>query len=288
MSSISNYFLSLFIFLIVPLNNPRPSISDITDITYSSRSNASLPNDYCRTDNNTFGEDETLTYKIYYNVNFIWIGAGTVTFKINKRSDGYFAEAVGKTYGGYDWIFKVRDTFQSVLDPHTLLPLESTRMVNEGGYTRYDHVQYMRNSRLAKSHMGKTRHHADTKIIPIDQCVHDILSTMYAFRNTSAQSLANEKQYSLDMLLDRKKYPIAIKFRQEEEKKIKGIGPLETYLIEPKVVVGNIFSEEDGMKIWVSKDQNKVPLLIESPIAVGKIKAVLSDHKGLKYPTNGY
>ncbi|WP_236974731.1 DUF3108 domain-containing protein [Membranihabitans maritimus] len=285
MNSIPKYFLSLFVFIIFPGSDPEKKK---TGTEPDNPAPITVTNDYCRTDNNTFSDNETLTYKIYYNVNFIWIGAGTVTFNIDKRGSNYFAEAVGKTYGGYDWIFKVRDTFQSVLDQNTLLPIESTRVVNEGNYTKYDHVQYMRNSRLARSAMGKSRLNAETKIITVDQCVHDVLSTLYAFRNTSVQSLANDKRYSLDMLLDRKKYPVSMKFGGEEKKKIKGIGPLDSYLIEPKVVVGNIFSEEDGMKIWVSKDQNKVPLLIESPIAVGKIKAVLSGHKGLKYPTNGY
>jgi hypothetical protein len=37
------------------------------------------------------------------------------------------------------------------------------------------------------------------------------------------------------------------------------------------------------MKVWVSKDQNRIPLLIESPIAVGSVKAVLMDYKGLRH-----
>jgi hypothetical protein len=41
------------------------------------------------------------------------------------------------------------------------------------------------------------------------------------------------------------------------------------------------------MKIWVSADQNKVPLLIESPVRVGKIKAVLQSYKGLRYDFTG-
>lgn len=245
--------------------------------------------DYCRVNNNTFQDGESLTYKIYYNINFIWIGAGTVTFKIDRRGNQYFAEAVGRTYGGYDWIFKVRDTFQSVLDASTLLPVKSTRVVNEGSYTKYDQVTYMRNSRMAESVMGKTRQSAESKVILIDQCVHDILSTMYAFRNTPISSLENQSQYELDMLLDRKKYPITLNYKgPEDQTKIRGVGNFDTYLFEPKLIVGNIFKEESGMKIWVSRDANKVPLMIESPISVGKIKAILIEHKNLRYETSGY
>jgi len=248
-----------------------------------------LSNDYCRTDNKTFADGEELTYKVYYNVNFIWISAGTVTFKINKKANQYHAEAVGRTFSGYDWIFKVRDTFHSVLDANTLLPVRSTRIVNEGKYTKYDHVNYMRNSRLAESIMGSTKSSAEPKIINIDQCVHDILSSLYAMRNTSIQTLKNQKSFKIDMLLDRKKYPISLHYKGiEEQKKIRGLGNFDTFVFEPSLIAGNIFTEESKMKIWVSQDQNKVPLLIESPIAVGKIKAVLTDHKRLKYDTIGY
>lgn len=248
-----------------------------------------LSNDYCRTPNETFLDGEELTYKIYYNVNFIWISAGTVTFNIRKNKDQYHARAVGRTYGGYDWIFKVRDTFHSVLDANTLLPVSSTRIVNEGKYTRYDHVNYMRNSRLAESIMGPSRSSAESKIIPIDQCVHDILSSMYAMRNTPIRTLQQQKTFKIDMLLDQKKYPISLHYKgTSAQKKIKGVGDIDTYLFEPTLIAGNVFDEKSKMKIWVSQDRNKVPLLIESPISVGKIKAVLIDHKKLKYETSGY
>ncbi|HLU93171.1 MAG TPA: DUF3108 domain-containing protein [Membranihabitans sp.] len=270
-----------------------PGESEVAENIYPKATEPSagseLSSDYCRVNNDTFKDGETLTYKIYYNINFIWISAGTVSFRIDKHGNRYFAEAIGKTYGGYDWIFKVRDTFQSVLDATTLLPIKTTRIVNEGSYTKYDQVTYMRHSRLADSKMGKSRSTAESKVIPIDQCVHDILSTMYAFRNTPIMSLENKSKYELDMLLDRQNYPITLTYKgPEDQTKIRGVGSLDTYLFEPKLIAGNIFKEESGMKIWVSRDENKVPLMIESPISVGKIKAILTDHKNLRYETIGY
>jgi hypothetical protein len=37
------------------------------------------------------------------------------------------------------------------------------------------------------------------------------------------------------------------------------------------------------MTVWVSDDQNRIPLLIESPVSVGSVKMVLQEYKGLKY-----
>lgn len=287
MKTYRSYLLLLFLSFFIPQEG---TVEEYASLTPPSPDDPTeLSSDYCRVSNNTFQDGETLTYKIYYNINFIWIGAGTVTFKIDKHGNRYVAEAIGKTYGGYDWVFKVRDTFQSVLDASTLLPIRSTRIVNEGSYTKYDQVTYMRNSRMAESVMGKSRQSAEAKVISIDQCVHDILSTMYAFRNTPVTSLQDQSRYELDMLLDRKKYPITLTYKgREDQTKIRGVGNLDTYLFEPKLIAGNVFKEDSGMKIWVSRDENKVPLMIESPISVGKIKAILVEHKNLRYETLGY
>lgn len=284
-----SYFLLFMIYFLSPFDSGEEKATHLMSENVDSHRTDVAVNDYCRVNNHTFQDGETLTYKIYYNINFIWIGAGTVTFQINQRENRYYAEAIGKTYGGYDWIFKVRDTFQSVLDANTLLPIQSTRIVNEGSYTKYDHVKYMRNSRLAESVMGKTRQIAESKILTINQCVHDILSSMYALRNTPTEALERQNKFQLEMMMDREKYPITLNYSgKQNNKKIKSLGDVDTYLFEPRLIAGNVFKDESGMKIWVSQDENKVPLMIESPISVGKIKAILQDHKKLRYETLGY
>ena len=37
------------------------------------------------------------------------------------------------------------------------------------------------------------------------------------------------------------------------------------------------------MNVWVTDDENKIPLLIESPVSVGSVKAVLKEYNGLRY-----
>ena len=61
------------------------------------------------------------------------------------------------------------------------------------------------------------------------------------------------------------------------------MGKFDTYTFSPEVIVGNIFNEGTQMKVWVSKDENKLPLLIESPVSVGSVKAVLKEYKGLRH-----
>ena len=72
-------------------------------------------------------------------------------------------------------------------------------------------------------------------------------------------------------------------FGKEENKRIKGQGRFNTHLFSPQLIAGEIFKENDQMKVWVSADQNKIPLMIESPVSVGSVVARLKSYKNLKY-----
>ena len=69
-----------------------------------------------------------------------------------------------------------------------------------------------------------------------------------------------------------------------EDKRIHGMGKQKAIHLSPELIAGETFNADAKMHIWASADQNKIPLLIESPVSVGSIKAVLVNQKGLKYP----
>ena len=67
----------------------------------------------CSMENNTFEDGETITYKLYYNWNFVWMSAGEVTFKVTDQGAEYHITATGQTYKSYEWFYKVRDNYSS-------------------------------------------------------------------------------------------------------------------------------------------------------------------------------
>ncbi len=66
--------------------------------------------------------------------------------------------------------------------------------------------------------------------------------------------------------------------------KIKGSGTYNTLRFSPQLITGELFKDGDEMQIYVSNDKNKIPLMIESPVTVGSVKAVLHSYNGLRYP----
>jgi len=45
---------------------------------------------------------------------------------------------------------------------------------------------------------------------------------------------------------------------------------------------GRIFREQESLTLWVSNDQNRIPIRIQADLRVGSIKADLEGYNGLK------
>ncbi len=255
-------------------------------VAFSSPVNESSMLNYerCNMDNNTFEAGEILTYKLYYNWNFVWLSAGEVTFRVYDEGDEYHMTARGRTYKSYEWFFTVRDNYDSYIDKETLLPRLHIKDVVEGNYQRYDRTVFNQSTHTARSLRGKTREEATEETYELNGCVHDILSLVYVMRNLNYDGMSVGDQIPVELFLDRETYPLKVTYKGREARtKVKGMGRYRTIKISPEVVAGEVFKEGDEMTVYASDDENKIPVLIESPVSVGSVKAVLKSYSGLKY-----
>lgn len=239
----------------------------------------------CSIYNTAFQPGEEMTYKLYYNWNFVWIAAGEVTFKVNDEGNLYHLSALGKTYKSYDPFYKVRDRYDTYVDKQTLLPVTSIREVQEGKYRLYDKITFDQQGKKAVSLRGKTKDNAVPTEYAIDQCMHDILSILYFTRNVNFNQLNAGADIPVKIFIDKETWPLKVKYwGREKDKKIKGLGRFKTIKFSPQVIDNDFyFKKGTEMKAWASDDKNKIPLMIESPLSVGSVKAVLKSYKGLKY-----
>ena len=79
---------------------------------------------------------------------------------------------------------------------------------------------------------------------------------------------------------------IRYRFLGREVKKIRNIGKFNTLKFDCQMGTTEGYSFTDGtvFTIWISDDDNKIPLYIESPVRIGSINAYISGYKNLKYP----
>jgi hypothetical protein len=132
---------------------------------------------------------------------------------------------------------------------------------------------------------GKSKDIATPTEYKIDQCMHDILSILYFTRNVDFNQLTAGTNIPVKIFIDKETWPLKVKYLgRETNKKIKGLGRFRTIQFSPQVIDNDFyFKKGSEMKAWASDDKNKIPLMIESPLSVGSVKAVLKSYKGLKH-----
>ncbi len=242
------------------------------------------PFEPCQNTNTTFQNGERLTYKIYYNLNFIWIPAGEVTFKVFDEDKQYHYQAIGKTYDSYEWFFAVNDAYDSWVDKATLLPNYSERSVSEGKYHIFEKIAFKQDAK--KMYVVRADHKGAAETATehgVKSCVHDILASLYMLRNVDFASEQIGFKVPFHIFMDKEEFSLKMRYLGKERKKVHNMGKYDTLKFQPDVIAGSVFKEDDKMTVWVSDDQNRIPVLIESPVSVGSVKMVLKEYWGLKY-----
>lgn len=228
---------------------------------------------------------EKLVYKVYYNWNFVWLPAGEVAFEVKEEPDSYHIEVTGNTYASYEWFYKVRDKYHSYIDKKSGLPKLYIRDIQQGSYRRYEKIVFDYNSGKAHSYTGRSMVELSQKEIPLDRPYYDMVSCMYFLRNQRLNQTTKHFRTSFHLLLDDEIYQLAVT-RSDFHKalKIKDTGTFRAISAEADVIAGHVFDEDAKLKFYVGDDLNCIPVLIESPLVVGSVKAVLMECRNLKYP----
>jgi len=86
----------------------------------------------------------------------------------------------------------------------------------------------------------------------------------------------------VDMFFDGETTKFKLKFIGTEDLSTK-FGVVPTMIFRPYVQSGRVFKEQESLTVWISDDDNKIPVAIKASLAVGSIKADLDAFKGLKY-----
>ncbi len=238
----------------------------------------------CEVENTVFQAGEQITYVLYYNLTPFWIKAGEVTFTLADHNDHYYVEAVGKTASSFEWFYEVHDVYTCQIDKETLRPIRSTRTIREGSYRKVSTAEYDFENNQIIAHTGKTSDNMKRVVQEMDECMHDVLSIIYHTRNLDFDNMIEGATMPANIFLDDDKYNVGFKYMGREEKKIKKLGKVDAIVLKPQLVEGYIFEEDTEMTIWASDDGNKLPLMVESPISVGSVKAVLKSYENLRYP----
>lgn len=226
-----------------------------------------------------FEAGESFKFQISYG----FVNAGVATLNLSSTTyngkNVFHAKGRGYTTGVTKRLFRVEDDYQSYFDKSTGRPYRFIRKIDEGGYKKNQEGFFNQTNKtvLVKDYKNKGQ---DTFNVTTN--VQDILSSFYYLRNhPKINSLKKGESIEIDMFFDDETYKFKLKFMGKEEIKTK-FGKINSLKFKPYVQSGRVFKEQESLTVWISDDDNKIPLKIQASLMVGSLKAELSSYSGLK------
>jgi len=240
----------------------------------------------CKIPKLTFQDGEKITYQTKYNWGLIWLEAGEVTFSVKRTKhrgkDAFHFVGEGGTYPKYDWIYKVRDKFESYANVENILPIRFIRDVYEGGKYFYEESIFTNDKAYTFVRPHKKELKKDT--VDIEPCTFDVLSVIYHARCIDYNSYKIGDKIPINLYLDNELHEVYIRYLGKESYTTPDKKTYRCIKFSPNLIDGTIFRGGESMIVYVSDDENKVPIYVEASILVGKVKANLLNYENLKYP----
>lgn len=229
----------------------------------------------------SFDSGEWFKFRIHYG----WFTASYATLEVKDEMlhgmPVHHIVGVGKSSGILSTFFKVEDYYETYIDKDKVIPYRFIRKINEGGHTKDIEINFDHQKKKA---LVVDKKRKTSKTFTTESDVQDMMSSFYYLRNNiNVSSLKKGDEQFVNMFFDNENYLFKLRFLGKETLKTK-VGKIRCLKFRPYVQADRVFKEEESLTVWVSDDDNRMPVKIKADILVGSIQADLDAFKGLKHP----
>jgi hypothetical protein len=224
-----------------------------------------------------FKEGEVLSYKLKYG----FITAAEATIKVlpsDLKFDGkptFRLEVDARTSGTFDIFYKIRDHYDSYIDKTELTPYFYQENIREASYKRQDKARFYQDNKKVVANTG-------TFNTPTTQTF-DLVSAYYFARSLDISKLKVNDTFKLNYFLGDEISSLEIQYIGKEVIKSK-LGEIRCLKFSPSIKPGRIFKKDSKLYLWITDDNNRVPVKAQVEILVGSVTLEIKSAEGLKYP----
>lgn len=231
-----------------------------------------------KTDEVAFQAGEQITYKLKYG----FFTAAEAVIKVENAGQKFEGKpalhiyANANTAGTFNVLFKVRNKYETFIDPQTLLPYYYSEDRHEAKYTHTDKITFDHAKGVVR---------ADKGTFPFKGNTFDFLSAYYFARNIDVSGLKIGERLELRYFLEDGIHSLTITYMGKEKVKC-GLGTFNCLKFNPTIIPGRIFRKNSKLYLWITDDKNRIPVKAHVELIVGSLVMDLSQASGLKYPLN--
>lgn len=228
--------------------------------------------EFRKLENKAFKVGEKLTFDVKYG--FVTAGVAIMHVPKMKRisgRDAYHITFEVNSLSSFDWVYKVRDRYETYVDKEGLFPWRFEQHIREGGYSRDFSAFFDQRRGKAKTSEGEYR---------IPKYVNDIVSAFYLARTFDYSKMKIGDVVNLQNFYKDKVYDLDVKYLGKERVNVPA-GTFDCIMVEPLVLEGGLFKNEGNIVIWLSDDELKIPVRVKTKVIIGSIDADLLAYEGL-------
>ena len=237
-----------------------------------------------------FTHGETASFILHYQWGTINSDVGHATVRLDTLTyngqKAFRCDLKGRTTRLYDFFFRVREDFKAWFSYEGLRPLRFYRHSQEGDYEARNTYIYDRSATDPHiiADLYSTKRGQRSMDIPLTPCTFDLPTLFYFARNMNFDVIEPGVKYPMTFAIDDDVFNVYFILYGRETIKVKGLGHVKTIKFAAKLLEGEVFKGEADMLIWVTDDDNRLPVYFEAPLLVGTAKGRMTSYENLKYP----
>lgn len=239
-------------------------------------------NEFRYVPNEAFGFGEKLEYKVGYK----FITAGTGFFQILPDAievsgrKCYDIRFQVNSLQSLEWLYKVRDTYRTVVDVNGIFPWLFEQHLREGNYKRDFKASFDQRNNFAYTELRGKK-----KKIKVEPYIHDIVSAFFFVRTMNLSSMPKDTIFYLRNFFNDSSYSLGVKILGKQTVEVEA-GKFRCIVVQPLVVEGGLFKSEGEILIWLTDDERKIPVKVGTKIIIGFVGAELVKYSGIRGPIN--
>ena len=241
--------------------------------------------------NNAFNSGEKLTYDLYYKYGVINMKGGRATLNTDETTyngaDAYKLTLQASTGGLIRNLYSVDDTLTSYMDKN-LVPLLFVKGAAEmKDYTRERQIySYQKGKTSIRTIRHRNGELSFDENIVTDHCTYDMMSILAYARTLNYSKMKRGDNTQIQFITGKRLVNMYIRYMGKSSMKVNN-GKTYNAIELSLMILDNAFvDQEEAMRVWITDDENKLPLQINSKLKLGEMRVVLKDFSGTKHPLN--
>ncbi len=222
-------------------------------------------------------QNEKLVFVGSYNMSGMMTQFAEITLqskRIKTSNNTYqHLSLTASTYSKWDSFFKIRDIYESYVNPTSLTPTLYKRQVEEGGYRISEKYIFGKNS--IKATVSRNGRQPSNQSVTIGNSTTDIVTAFYKLRKINFNNMKVGQITSFKIVFDATEHVVSVRYLGKETVARAGnLGKKVCHKIS-MVSQADILKGKDRNLVWLTADAQKIPVLIRFNIPVGAGQATL-------------